>query len=552
MDRERVRWGRAFAAGAAGGAAAVIVLFAYRAATGMPTPEEALAERVIRLLPLPVFAFLLEHLQHLAKPLGLVMAVLASIAGFGAGGVLYARFTRQSRRPRAVLGLAAALVTWAFLTYVFLPLIEGGLLGAPLTIVVSAPALPIAAASLAYGLLLAALSVPSTATRRPGTGRAAVGRGAVPQGQRGSRGDPRTLAVAADQALRRDPGRGAAPALALPERVGRRDLLRRSALAVLAVSAGARLGAWAAAAGTRAAAWAAAAFRLVKGMPPEVTPNGQWYQVSKNFFDPTVDVSRWSLEVKGLVEKPLRLSLPELEKAAPPVERYQTFECISNEVGGDLISNAKWKGVRVRDILALARVKPGATTIIWRAYDGYSESIPLQVAMDPESLLAYEMNGQPVPQKHGAPVRVLLLNRYGMKQPKWLTSIEVADHDYTGYWEEQGWSKEAIVKTNSAFRAEVKEGGVLALGGWAFAGSRGISRVEVSPDGGKTWLPAAVKEPLGVNCWQFWSAEWTPPAPGAYTLRVRAVDGTGKVQPLGPKSTLPDGAEGYHTVSVRV
>ncbi len=541
---------RALAAGIAGGVGVVVVLFAYRFATGMPTLQEALAERMIRMLPLPVFAFILAKLQHLAKPLGFGMAVLASIVGFGAGGWVYAWATRRSRRPRVVLGLIAAAVTWVFLTFVFLPFIEGGLLGAPLTTVVSAPALPMALASAVYGLLLAALSGPSRTTRRAGAARPADGAG-VPR-DRGRAGGSGPAGGAGDPAVPDDRTRdGAAAAPVVPESVTRRDLLRRSALVVLAVSAGASLAAWARAAGSHAAAAARGAFRLLKGMPPEVTPNDKWYQVSKNFFDPTVDVAKWSLEVKGLVERPLRLSLPELQKAAPGVERYQTFECISNEVGGDLISTAKWKGVRVRDILALAGVRPGATTIIWRAADGYSESIPLPIAMDPDSLLAYEMNGEPIPQKHGAPVRVLLLNRYGMKQPKWLTSIEVANHDYTGYWEQQGWSKEAIVKTNSAFRVEAREGGRIALGGWAFAGSRGISKVEISADGGKTWFPAEVKEPLAVNCWQFWSAEWTPPAPGSYTFRVRAVDGTGKVQPAGPKPTLPDGAEGYHTATVR-
>jgi DMSO/TMAO reductase YedYZ molybdopterin-dependent catalytic subunit len=335
--------------------------------------------------------------------------------------------------------------------------------------------------------------------------------------------------------------------------VSRRDLLRRSALVVLAAAVGARLAGSIAGAGARVAAAASGAFRLIKGMSPEVTPNGEFYQISKNFFDPTVDLAHWSLEVKGLVGKPLRLSLSDLTKAAPAVERYQTFECISNEVGGDLISNAKWKAVRVKDILALAEVKPGAKTIIWHAADGYTESIPLEIAMDPVTLLAYEMNGASIPQKHGAPVRVLLTNRYGMKQPKWLTTIEVSDREYRstqGYWEQQGWSQDAYVKVNSSFRVEAKEGAALALGGWAFAGNRGISKVEFSPDGGKTWLPAAVKEPLGENTWQFWSATWTPPKPGDYTIKVRATDGRGVLQPEEPKPTLPDGGQGYHTVKV--
>jgi DMSO/TMAO reductase YedYZ molybdopterin-dependent catalytic subunit len=499
-----------------GGIGAVIALFAYRFATGIPTFMEALAERMIRLLPYQVFALVLEKLQHLAKPLGFVMAIVTSIIGFGIGGVLYAWASRQSTRPRLVLGLLTALITWVFLTYVFLPFIEGGILGIPLTTVVPAPALPMAIASLVYGLVLAALA-----------GRPSV---------------QHTL----DRLASRPPVMGGS------DPMDRRDLLRLSALAVLGAAAGTRLAAWAARAGTRLALAAGEAFRLLKGMPPEVTPNDQWYQVSKNFFDPTVDVNKWKLDVTGLVDKELHLSFAEFTKAAPPVERYQTFECISNEVGGDLISNAKWKGLRVKDLLDLAGVKPGATTVIWRAADGFSESIALPIALDPETLLAYEMNGVPIPQKHGAPVRVLLLNRYGMKQPKWLVSIEVANHDYTGYWEQQGWSKEAIVKTNSAFRVEMKEDGMVALGGWAYAGDRGISKVEFSPDDGKTWTPAAVKAPLGENTWQFWSAEWAPPGPGEYTFKVRATDGKGSLQPAQPEPTLPDGGQGYHTVHVHV
>jgi DMSO/TMAO reductase YedYZ molybdopterin-dependent catalytic subunit len=310
---------------------------------------------------------------------------------------------------------------------------------------------------------------------------------------------------------------------------------------------------WIGDAASRVAAAAAQAFTLFKGMPPEVTPNGQFYQISKNFFDPTVDVGKWALEVKGQVAKPLKLSLEELKKAAPAVERYQTFECISNEVGGDLIGNAKWKAVRCKDVLALAGVKPGAKIIIWHAADGYTESIPLDIATHPETLLAYEMNGEPIPQKHGAPVRVLLVNRYGMKQPKWLTTIEVSDREYRatkGYWEQQGWSQDAYVKVNSAFRVETKDGTAIALGGWAFAGNRGISKVEFSADDGKTWQPAAVKEALAENCWQFWSATWTPPRPGDYMIKVRATDGHGQLQPAEPRPTLPDGGQGYHTVKV--
>ena len=529
---------RGFLAGVAGGVAALAVLFAYRHLEGMPTLAEALAERMIRLLPYQVFALILARLQHLAKPLGLVMAVVVLLVGFGLGGVLYAGIAGRARWSPLQGGIVTAVVAWVVLAFGFLPLIEGGILGTPLTTVVTNPALPMALACVAYALVLALLA---RATVRP---RAGAGVGARP------------MATVSRRA--RASANGATMGAEVPDgdvagapRLGRRHLLRRSALVVAGAALGTRLAAWTAAGANRVAAAAKEAFRLIKGMPPEVTPAGAFYQVSKNFFDPTVDAGKWRLEVTGLVNTPLKLSLDELKAVAPAVERYQTFECISNEVGGDLIGNAKWKAVRVRDVLARAGVRPGATTIIWRAADGYSESIALPIAEDPETLLAYEMNGEPIPQKHGAPVRVLLLNRYGMKQPKWLTGIEVANHDYTGYWEQQGWSREAIVKVNSAFLVEQREGGVLALGGWAFAGNRGISKVEFSHDNGKTWLPAAVKDPLNMNCWQFWSAEWKPPAPGEYTLKVRAYDGTGKLQPAEPKPTLPDGGQGYHTVRVK-
>jgi DMSO/TMAO reductase YedYZ molybdopterin-dependent catalytic subunit len=532
MMRRQGGWGRNFWAGVAGGVVVALVLFAYRFATGMPTLQEALAERMIRLLPYQVFALILAKLQHQAKPLGLGMSILTTIIGFGLGGILYGRVARRVSWTPFGGGLATAAVAWLFLTFVFLPFIEGPALGAPLTTVVSSPLLPMALASLAYGLVLAAFSGRPDAPGPAEPRRPAAASGVAPVPPAPASGD-------------RGPSQG----------VSRRDLLRRSALVVLAVAAGSRLGTWVQAAGTQIAAAAASAFRLLKGMPPEVTPAGQFYQVSKNFFDPTVDVAHWSLEVKGLVDTPLKMSLDELRNAAPAVERYQTFECISNEVGGDLISTAKWKGVRVKDILAMAGIRPPARTVIWHAADGYTESIPLAVAADPASVLAYEMNDEPIPQKHGAPVRVLLLNRYGMKQPKWLTGIEISDRDYKstrGYWEQQGWDQEAIVKTNSAFRVETQEGDVLLLGGWAFAGDRGIAKVDVSPDEGKTWIPAAVKEPLGVNSWQFWSAEWTPPAPGDYTLKVRATDGQGHLQPEAPAPTLPDGAQGYHTVRVHI
>jgi DMSO/TMAO reductase YedYZ molybdopterin-dependent catalytic subunit len=495
----------------------------------MPTPEETLAERMVRMLPYQAFALILATLQHTAKPLGFVMAVVASLIGFGIGGVLYTWVARKGRHPRLILGLVAAAVTWVFLTYVFLPIIQGGVLGVPLTTVVSAPSLPLAIGSLVYGLLLAGLSHQAGQARNQST-RPASGTPSVVRTGESSVGSWST---------------------------SRRDLLRLSALILLGAAA-ASLGVWRNAAVTRGAALASWAFRLItrrpssdNEMPPEVTPNGRFFRISKNYpFDPKVDVAKWSLKVTGLVARPLTLSYAEFLKAAPSVERYHTLECIANEVGGDLIGNARWTGVRMKDVLDLAGIEAGAKTVVMRSADNYAESVPIAVAMDPTTLLAYKMNGVPLPQEHGAPVRALIINRYGMKQPKWVTSIEVVNPEFTGYWGQQGRSIAALVKTNSAFSLEVKDGAVVVLGGWAFAGSRGISKVEISADGGKTWSPATVKEALGENCWQFWAAEWKPPAPGEYSLKVRAVDGKGVGQP-GVRKRSPDGAEGYHEVLIR-
>ncbi len=529
MERKPGLWVCGFGPGIVAGVAVTLVLFAYRLATGMPTPQEALAERMVRLLPYQAFALILATLQHTAKPLGFVMAVVTSLIGFGIGGVLYTWVAQKGRHPRLILGLVAAAVTWVFLTYVFLPIIQGGFLGVPLTTVVSAPALPLALGSLVYGFLLAGLG------HQPGQVRT--------QNAPPASGTPATVRTGESSV-------GSRP-------TSRRDLLRLATLILLGAAA-ASLGVWKDATVTRGAALASRAFRLITGkpsseneMPPEVTPNGRFYRISKNYpFDPKVDVAKWALTVTGLVTRPLVLSYAEFLTAAPSVEHYHTLECIANEVGGDLIGNARWTGVRMKDVLDLTGLQAGAKTVVMRSADNYAESVPLEVAMDPTTLLAYKMNGAPLPQEHGAPVRVLIANRYGMKQPKWLTSIEVVNPEFTGYWGQQGRSISGIVKTNSAFSLEAKDGAVVVLGGWAFAGSRGISKVEISADGGKTWSPAAVKEALGENCWQFWAAEWKPPAPGEYSLKVRAIDGKGVMQ-SGVRKRLPDGAEGYHEVLIR-
>ncbi|MDR7548290.1 MAG: molybdopterin-dependent oxidoreductase, partial [Armatimonadota bacterium] len=256
-----------------------------------------------------------------------------------------------------------------------------------------------------------------------------------------------------------------------------------------------------------------------------------------------------------LVGRTVKLTYDEL-RALPAVQQYQTLECISNEVGGDLISNAAWKGARLRDVLMLAGgPAPTAVKVAFRCADGYTESLPIADALNPTTLLAYEMNGEPLPPRHGFPVRLLVPGLFGMKNPKWITRIEVVNYDFRGYWEASGWSDEAVVKTMSKFTTPTRgslPAGEVGLGGVAYAGDRGIRKVEYSTDGGRTWQQAETAPPLGPFTWVLWAAVWTPAGPGEYVLKVRATDGTGVLQAARESPPLPDGATGYHTLRIRI
>lgn len=288
----------------------------------------------------------------------------------------------------------------------------------------------------------------------------------------------------------------------------------------------------------------------------EITPTASFYHVSKNFFDPSPSADSWQLEIKGLVDNPYTLNYKQLTSL--PAETVVTgMMCISNPVGGGLIGNARWKGVRLADLLKKANPKAGATKLAMRAVDDYSDSITLQKAMDPDVMLVWEMNGAPLTSQHGFPARLLVPGIYGMKHVKWLTSIELVNYDFLGFWQDpsQGWSDPAPVNTMS--RIDFPTDGTLsldrqALSGIAFAGDRSISKVEVSTDGGKTWKQAYLKPPLSHTAWVVWGYDWTPTAPGQYTVMARATDGAGKVQTPKQADPYPDGATGYHTVMYQV
>jgi len=291
------------------------------------------------------------------------------------------------------------------------------------------------------------------------------------------------------------------------------------------------------------------------GITPRITANEDHYVVDTTLVKPRVDVAEWRLDIKGEVESPFTLTYDQLLDLEA-VEQVHTLECISNYVGGELISTAVWTGVPLRDLLDRARVKPTAYDVVFTSVDGYTDSIPIAKAMEDRTLVAYLMNGKTVPQEHGFPARMLVPNIYGMKNVKWIRTIDVVNYDFLGYWMQQGWSDSAIVNTNSRIDVPGRNvkwtGGEVTIGGIAFAGSRGISKVEVSTDGGKTFTQATLETPPGALTWRRWIFKWTPPASGTVKLVVRSTDGTGNTEtPIG-RAPYPDGATGYESADVNV
>jgi DMSO/TMAO reductase YedYZ molybdopterin-dependent catalytic subunit len=279
----------------------------------------------------------------------------------------------------------------------------------------------------------------------------------------------------------------------------------------------------------------------------EVTAVSDFYVVSKNLAgDPVVDGSSWRLNLPGR-----SLTYEEL-LAVPSRQLELTLECISNEIGGTLISNGIWKGPMVGDVLALAPPPANATWMLMESADGYTESFLLR-ELTSDHLLATHLNGAPLSPMHGFPARFIFPGHYGMKQPKWVTRIGFSASDKPGYWENNGWDERAIVKTMSRID-QPADGAALPAGsvqfaGIAFAGARRITAVELSWDGGRSWQPADLQAEFSPYAWRFWRLS-TSLGAGHYNVKVRARDGDGTLQSSKSAPTLPNGADGYHAITV--
>jgi len=294
--------------------------------------------------------------------------------------------------------------------------------------------------------------------------------------------------------------------------------------------------------------------------PVAITPVDQFYEVSYSPLVPQIQAATWNLLVTGEVEHPITLTLSDIT-GMPSVEEMRTLECISNPAGGDLISNAVWRGVRLKDVLERAGLRPTAREIVIYSADDYHTSIPIELALNDHSLLVYWMNGGDLPAEHGYPLRALWPGRYGMKQPKWIVRLEAISGHHTGYWEAQGWSDQAIIKPNSRIDApdrgvDLRTGEAVVISGVAYSTDVGIARIEVSTDDGQSWAEAELTRGPSPLVWTEWRYRWENPPPGRHVLRARVTDNAGSIQTTGGFSllggTFPDGTSAMPEVIVNV
>lgn len=294
------------------------------------------------------------------------------------------------------------------------------------------------------------------------------------------------------------------------------------------------------------------------GTRPEYTPIKDHYQVFIRTEPTEIDGASWVLPLTGLVDNPLMLTLADIKSKYEPRDQYVTISCISGRVGTSLIGTTQWTGVSLQEVLAEAQLQPEARYLYITSGDGFYETVDLDlIAADERIMLCYAWDGHDLPVGHGFPLRIWIPDRYGMKQPKWITGIEVTDQYQEGYWVERNWDEEALVKTTSvidtvAVNALIENGDqkLVPVGGIAFSGDRGISRVEVRVDGGD-WQEAKLRSPLSETTWVIWRYDW-PFEEGEHTFEVRCAEGDGTPQIEETTPNRPDGATGIHSYEATI
>lgn len=295
----------------------------------------------------------------------------------------------------------------------------------------------------------------------------------------------------------------------------------------------------------------------VPGTRPELTPVDDHYRIDINTRPPVLEEADWRLRITGLVEEPITLTLEDLRTQYEPENQFVTLACISNPIAGSLTSTQRWTGVPLRTILDQVRPTAEATHLRISSVDGFHEVAAIEdIRNDGRIMLAYEWDGLPLPVRNGFPLRVYIPDRYGMKQPKWITSIEAIAGPEDGYWVSRGWDRVARMNATSVIDtvgvdmmvAEASAGMLIPIGGIAHAGARGISRVEVRVDDGQ-WQEASLRDPLSGTTWVIWRFEW-PFAAGDHTFTVRCFEGDGTPQVAARSPVRPSGATGLHSENI--
>ena len=507
------------AAGLAASLCAVVLMSILRLMLGIPTPVELFGDYVLKHLPVNTFIRLLLTYGSNAKTEPLGLALLGMIGVGTAVGLVYAllvgvSYPARGYRPRRREWLIAALLAVVMAAagiILFWNELPQNFFGLPITWAILVTALALLADFSLYGLVICVAY-----------------RALLPKQK------------ATEARVRRAQGR--------------RQLLARAGVTALSLgAAGGTLGLIEDFLSYKTTYDGTETFTTNGSVAP-ITPNDKHYVVTQNPIDPDPNIALWRLDVTGLVANPGTYDFTALQQL-PSTSRAITLECIANGVGGHLISTAIWQGVTLQTLLEKhGGTLPGAKFAAFSSVDGYNVSLPLDEVLAVDALLAWRMNGAPLPQRHGYPLRALIPGRYGEEQPKWLTRVELTDHFVGGLYSDQGWYNGPL---HTISRIDHPVGNVpfsrsVEIGGIAFAGNRGIQQVEVSVDGGLTWQQAHLESPLSQDSWVFWSYQWTPPAPGRYTIVARATDGTGALQTSHKQGTVPDGATGYPSVTVHL
>jgi DMSO/TMAO reductase YedYZ molybdopterin-dependent catalytic subunit len=510
----------------------ILLMAGARTWLGISPPPEALPDRFAPTIPIPTFFSLFGRFggYNGLKRFGISSGLAGLFAVGAVFGVLYALIaeSRRSREfgrwqagvSRLAVGfiIAAAMVLWVVSLALLWPVLDANYRGAPPGVARLASMAALLIEYLAFAAVVILLyrwlaPRPALAARPLPVGEP-VGRRAVVAGAAG-------LALAASSGV-------------LIRTLNERAVFSYDGLAYSG-----------------------------PGVEP-IAPNSKFYTVTKNVVDPNVDVGLWRLEIGGLVEEPKSYSFQDLMNLASR-EQESTLMCISNQIGAGLMSNAVWQGIPLRDLLAASRPLDGAVEVFLNGADAYTDSFAFDKAMNPTTIVAFAMNGEPLPQRHGYPARVVVPGLYGEKNVKWVTRIEVVDYDARGFYEQQGWGPNFVIPTRSdifgprwvrrrgdSFVEPFAAGQMAIIRGRAFAGDRGIQKVEFSADDGKSWRGVRIDYPGTNLTWTFWSADWLPEEPGDYTLVSRATDGTGAPQPSETRGIVPQGATGYHRVVATV